>query len=363
MAAARSLFATLACAVLSPHFGHAATQDARLGALDVLDVSSVLSDVESAFQQWAAVHGKEYADDDERDSRRGNFEANAHFIAEHNSRYDNVRLALNEFADFTFEEFAQTRLGVDVSLKSEKPHDGLLGTFRYADAQTPSEVDWVAKGAVTGVKNQGQCGSCWAFSTTGSIEGVNFLDTGVLKPISEQELVDCDKSHDNGCGGGLMDNAFQYVLDNGGLDSERDYSYWGAFPSFCNRRKQGDRHVVDITGFEDVPHGDEDALARAAANQPVSVAICANNALMFYHSGVFDAECCDGLNHGVLLVGYGTADADEGGSDFWKVKNSWGLGWGEQGYFRLKRGVGSGGQCGIAKMASYPVRPLTRRLC
>lgn len=167
-----------------------------------------------------------------------------------------------------------------------------------------------------------------------------------------QELVDCDKVADMGCGGGLMDNAFEYVVANGGLDSEKDYAYWGAFPSFCNHRKQSDRHVVDITGFEDVPAQDEDALAAAVAAQPVSVAICVNSALQFYSQGVFDGDCCTGLNHGVLLVGYG----EHAGTDFWKVKNSWGEGWGEHGYFRLKRGLGGSGQCGIALAASYPVK-------
>ena len=168
-----------------------------------------------------------------------------------------------------------------------------------------------------------------------------------------QELVDCDRTRDAGCGGGLMDNAFAYAVKNGGLDSEKDYAYWGAFPSFCNRRKQHDRHVVDITGFEDVPQNDERALAEAVSQQPVSVAICVNSALQFYSSGVFDGSCCTGLNHGVLLVGYGEDDAAGG---FWKVKNSWGEGWGERGYFRLKKDTGGPGQCGIAMAASYPVK-------
>ena len=172
-----------------------------------------------------------------------------------------------------------------------------------------------------------------------------------------QELVDCDKAQDNGCGGGLMDNAFEYIVKNGGVDTEKDYAYWGAYPSFCNHRKETDRHVVDITGFEDVPAEDEDALAKAVSQQPVSVAICVDNAFQFYTSGVFDGECCTGLNHGVLLVGYGSEAADSG--SFWKVKNSWGEGWGERGYFRLKRGLGGAGQCGIALKASYPVKDLS----
>lgn len=124
-----------------------------------------------------------------------------------------------------------------------------------------------------------------------------------------------------------MDNAFEYVVENGGIDTEKDYRYWGSSFSFCNRRKQADRHVVTISGFEDVPKEDEGALAQAVAAQPVSVGICANRALQLYHSGVFDGECCTNLNHGVLAVGYGV---NEDGQKFWKVKNSWGSGWGDE---------------------------------
>ena len=128
-----------------------------------------------------------------------------------------------------------------------------------------------------------------------------------------------------------MDHAFKYVVDNGGIDTEEDYRYWGSAFSFCNRRKQADRHVVKISGFEDVPAEDEGALAQAVAAQPVAVGICANRALQLYHSGVFDGECCTQLNHGVLAVGYG----EEDGKKFWKVKNSWGAAWGEEVSFSI----------------------------
>lgn len=123
-----------------------------------------------------------------------------------------------------------------------------------------------------------------------------------------------------------MDNAFEYVVQNGGIDTEKDYAYWGSAFSFCNRRKEADRHVVTISGYEAVPRNDEEALAKAVAAQPVSVAICANRALQLYQTGVFNADCCNNINHGVLAVGYG----DEDGNKFWKVKNSWGAAWGEE---------------------------------
>lgn len=343
----------LLCASAAQQPADVGLETGALPFINLEDLSTVQADAESSFYHWARQHGKAYLHDLEEAARRLSvFKQNVEFMLQHNAANPSVTLGLNEFTDLSFEEFKATRLGLDTNLApAEQPH--LLSTFRYADKTAPRSIDWEEKGAVTAVKNQGQCGSCWAFSTTGSIEGANFLDTGRLSVLSEQELVDCDHAKDNGCGGGLMNNAFEYIIKNGGLDTEDDYAYWGAFPSFCNRRKEADRHVVDITGFEQVPANDEAALAKAVAHQPVSVAICVNPALMMYRSGVFDAECCTGLNHGVLLVGY--AEADHGG-EYWRVKNSWGPAWGEDGYFKLKKGLGGEGQCGVAMMASYPVK-------
>jgi C1A family cysteine protease len=209
-------------------------------------------------------------------------------------------------------------------------------------------VDWVKEGVVTEVKNQLFCGSCWAFSTTGSIEGINALYTGKLVSLSEQELVDCDTSKDQGCSGGFMDYAFDFVIKNGGLDTEADYNYWSV-GGICNKLRM-DRHVVTIDGFEDVPVNDEKALQKAVAVQPVSVAICADP-LQSYSSGIVDS-CCKELDHGVLVVGYG----EEDDVPYWLVKNSWGASWGENGYFRLKRNVGKEGMCGIAMAPSYPLK-------
>lgn len=285
LAASLLLCASVASAAQRPgdvFSAHGLDGQVRPAPLEVnlLDLNAVQADTQSAFRHWAAKHSKEYLHDLQQMAQRlANFEANVEYMLKHNAANPSVTLGLNEFADLTFAEFASTRLGLDPSLaQPEQPH--LLTSFRYADKAAPKSMDWEEKGAVTPVKNQGQCGSCWAFSTTGSIEGANYLDTGTLKVLSEQELVDCDHAKDNGCGGGLMNNAFDYIVRNGGLDTEADYAYWGAFPSFCNRRKEADRHVVDITGFEQVPANDEAALAKAVAHQPVSVAICVNPALM-----------------------------------------------------------------------------------
>jgi KDEL-tailed cysteine endopeptidase len=238
---------------------------------------------------------------------------------------------------------------------SKRPGDALRQkAASLADGATPPppSVDWRLKNAVTPVKNQAQCGSCWAFSTTGAVEGVNAIATGALVSLSEQELVDCDKEHDNGCHGGLMDFAFDWILANGGLDTEEDYRY-KAEEHKC-RVDRAHRRVVSIDGHEDVAPNDEDALMRAVARQPVSVAIEADQRpFQLYVGGVFDADCGVALDHGVLAVGYGT----EAGKDFYKVKNSWGADWGSSGYIMLGRGAtynGNKGQCGIQMDPSFP---------
>ena len=222
----------------------------------------------------------------------------------------------------------------------------------------PASVDWRAKGAVTLVKNQYACGSCWAFSAVGAIEGINQLRTGKLVSLSEQQLVSCDHEKDLGCGGGLMDYAFEYIMKNGGLDTEYDYGYW-SWDLPCQTGKEADRHVVAIDGFEDVPKGSAGALQKALAHQPVSVAICASSALQFYSSGVVgDDSCCVGLNHGVLAVGYEAGDEESNAPGHWIVKNSWGAGWGEAGYFRLETASAKNpnGPCSIYQAASYPTK-------
>merc|ERR1711975_17313 len=201
-------------------------------------------------------------------------------------------------------------------------------------------------GAVTPVKNQQQCGSCWAFSSTGSLEGAMFVATGKLISLSEEDLVQCNSITDHGCQGGLMDNAFNWVQQNG-ICSEAAYPYTsgGGTTGSC---KKGCSPVVSITGHTDVPSRDESALQAAVSKQPVSVAIEADkSAFQLYSGGILDNSACGtNLDHGVLVVGYGTD-----GKDYWKVKNSWGATWGEQGYIRMVRDKN---QCGIAQQPSYP---------
>jgi len=186
---------------------------------------------------------------------------------------------------------------------------------------TPAAIDWTTQGAVTEVKDQGQCGSCWSFSTTGSLEGAFFLAGNDLTEFSEQMLVDCDNNGDMGCNGGLMDNAFQWIESNGGICTEQDYPYQ-AVGGTC---ASSDCTVVAgsaPTTYTDVKEHSLSSMEAAVANAPVSIAIQADQpAFQLYTSGVMDGNCGHQLDHGVLAVGYGT-DADSG-EDFWKIKNSW----------------------------------------
>ncbi|KAF2310031.1 hypothetical protein GH714_006250 [Hevea brasiliensis] len=262
-----------------------------------------------------------------------------------------LTLSLNGFADLTHHEFKASRLGLSAASASVNlDHDG--PNLRMPDfvGDVPDSIDWREKGAVTQVKDQGGCGACWSFSATGAIEGINKIFSGSLVSLSEQELVDCDKSYNNGCEGGLMDYAFQFVINNNGIDTEEDYAYLGRERS-CNKEKLR-RRVVTIDGYTDVPQNNEKALLEAVANQPVSVGICGSErAFQLYSKGIFTGPCSTSLDHAVLIVGYGS----ENGEDYWIVKNSWGKNWGMSGYMHMLRNSGnSRGVCGINMLASYP---------
>jgi len=310
--------------------------------------SADLSDeqYENMFVEFITQYSKTYSHDDFF-NRFNIFKSNVDHINEVNAQGLSYQLGVNQFSDLTPDEWAATYLGGYNHIereyaRSQNPpqSNGLLGQVQLA-----SELDWVAKGAVTPVKNQGQCGSCWAFSTTGALEGALQIATGKLVSLSEQQLVDCAGSQGNqGCNGGLMDYGFEYVIKNG-LTTEEAYPYT-AKDGTC--QSSGKTSAVSLSSYSDVTRNNEAALMTAVNLGPVSVAIEADrSAFQSYKSGVLDSFFCGKqLDHGVLVVGYGTD-----GKDYWTVKNSWGASWGEKGYIRLIHGKD---ECGLADAASQP---------
>lgn len=281
------------------------------------------------------------------------FKENLQFIFNHNSQHNmNYTVAVNRFADLTLDEFRESFGGFNTHTIQYRTQDKHFLGFHNVSGNTPSSVNWVQKGAVTPVKNQEQCGSCWAFSTTGAMEGAHYLKNNELLSFSEQQFVDCDHNGDMGCNGGLPSQAIEYAVDNGGVETETNYPYTGQDGecTFVEREVAG-----KFTGYQSVESNNNQALMSAVAQQPVSVAINAIQAsFQFYSSGVYDDPSCPSsmqdLDHAVLAVGYDT----ENGKDYWLVKNSWSTQWGDNGYIKMARG-NDVNTCGILDVPVYPV--------
>ncbi|KAL0325527.1 UNVERIFIED_CONTAM: Oryzain alpha chain [Sesamum radiatum] len=307
----------------------------------------------SMYESWMVKHGKSYNALGEKEKRFEIFKDNLRYIEEQNAMPNRTyKLGLNRFADLSNEEYRRTYMGTRTDAKRRFSK---VKSDRYEPKvgdSLPDSIDWREKGAVAPIKDQGGCGSCWAFSTIASVEGINQIVTGNLISLSEQELVDCDTSYDEGCNGGLMDYAFQFIIKNGGIDTEEDYPYTGR-DGRCDQYRKNAK-VVSIDSYEDVPVSNEKALQKAVASQPISVAIEGGGRdFQLYESGIFTGKCGVDLDHGVNVVGYGS----ENGVDYWIVRNSWGASWGEKGYVRMQRNIKSkSGLCGIAIEPSYPIK-------
>jgi len=322
-------FSVFACVVLGAVFASAVTPS-------------------SLWTQWKLDYQKTYTSAAEDAGRFAIFKENMNKVNKLNKENPRTKFALNKFADLSTEEFKKFYL--NSKAPSADPSWPVAPKYSESEVKAnPDSWDWRDHGAVTEVKDQGMCGSCWAFSTTGNLEGQWFLAGNTLTELSEQNLVDCDHECmqyqgenvcDQGCDGGLMPNAFTYIEKNG-IESESDYPYTGA-DGTCQFNKK--KSVAKVSNWTMLSSDETQMATWLVKNGPIAVAVDATE-WQFYWEGVLYIPCGTELDHGFLIVGYGTeTDIFFEQMPFWTIKNSWGAGWGEDGYIRIERGVG---QCGV----------------
>jgi cathepsin H len=300
-----------------------------------------------AFSQYIHSFEKTYSTS-EVGQRYQNFKQNYEIIQNFNPSEHTYTIGLTSFSDMSWDEFKST------TLMAPQHCSATHGNYRRTNIAPPESIDWRTKGVVTPVKNQGQCGSCWSFSTTGCLEAHNAIVTGNLVSLSEQNLVDCaHKYKNNGCQGGLPSQAFEYILYNKGINTEAAYPYRGV-DGQCKYNASNIGAIVNNV-FNITALAENDILEAVGNVGPVSVCFDVVNDFMNYHSGVYTSTRCrkgdQDVNHAVLVVGYGTTEQKK---NYWIVKNSWGSRWGLQGYFWIARG---NNECGLAQCASYPGVP------
>ncbi len=349
-----------------------------IGMLTVMSIHSVDAALDLTgsthhvhrFREWANNFNVELPLDTSANFGRmfENWFSNDKHIENINSQNLTYTLGHNAYSGYSSKEFAEL-MGFGSNRKILDNYDEKISQMRFLRGSQigsiqsleslPVSVDWRIKDAVTGVKDQGQCGSCWSFSTTGALEGAYAIKYNTLKSFSEQQLVDCDNGLrlNHGCNGGLMDSAFDWIGTNGGLCLESDYPYTSGTTQTagsCKKTCSVDPNST-VKSYVDVTPSSDNAMMSALALQPVAIAIEADqSSFQLYRSGVFTGSCGTSLDHGVLLVGYGTSS----GTDYYIMKNSWGTTWGENGYMRMGRGSqynNGDGQCGLLMQGSYPV--------
>lgn len=313
-----------------------------------------LSHHDDLWKHWKDRHSKFYKDSKEDDLRRGHWENNLAMIQEHNVQHQlglkTYSMGLNHLSDLTWDEVKQIYLSGLIAPKDEV-ENGLPVQWVTADEAkgAPAALDWRQYDMVSPVKNQGHCGSCYTFSTTGAIESQYLRKYRTLKLFSEQQLVDCSQVFgNNGCGGGWQTNCYRYI-NKYGLESEQDYPYV-AYQEECAQNRELSK--LNVTGMVRSKYGDEVALVALVSRYgPAAIAVDADQGFAYYHSGVYISESCSPqyLTHAVLIVGYGS----DNGQDYWTIKNSWGADWGDKGYIKLGRNYGN--MCGVADVPSVPL--------
>uniref|UniRef100_A0A7S1EYP4 Uncharacterized protein n=1 Tax=Noctiluca scintillans TaxID=2966 RepID=A0A7S1EYP4_NOCSC len=319
-----------------------------------LTLLALTANSSTLWESWKLHFGQQPTALDES-IRYHNFLANLRFITEENLKSHHCKFGVNEFTSLTHEEFVAQHMGFrePAQFFGNLPS---MGNHSWNGDVLPTSVDWVELGAVTPVKNQGQCGSCWSFSVSGALEGAFQIATGILTPLSEQQFVDCNHGWNMGCHGGFMDTAFAWARDHT-LCTEASYPYKGKELSCKTSCETGIPSGV-VVGYKDVAFmwfftTSEQNMMSAVAQQPVSVAIEADRRVFqFYKWGVLNGDCGTRTNHAVLVVGYGRHPV---GGEYWKLKNSWGSSWGLDGFILLKRDSGRLGECGVLEAPSFPV--------
>jgi cathepsin F len=304
------------------------------------------------FKQFQLDYNIHYETEDLENERFGVFQQNLARVEKMNAESRGAVYGITKFFDMTPEEFQHNILNRKGLKHDEFPKADMNSCSAAArfgsdwcSSSIPTSYDWRSYGAVTGVKDQGNCGSCWSFGTTGDVEGTWFLAHNSLVSLSEQQLVSCDKS-DSGCNGGLQENAFDYIIRTGGIQSEADYPYTSGTGRVASCTVDTKKFVANISAWAQVSSsasGESNIAPYLYANGPLTIGINANP-MQYYVAGIDDPSNCSPLllNHAVLIVGYGT----QNGVDYWLIKNSWGTTWGEQGYYRIVRGKDA---CGLAR--------------